>query len=71
MTFNVVIVAMTRLLGGDGFDNLVGGDGNDILDGGAGGDTMIGGAGDDLYEVDDFSDIVIEQGATVEVAQRS
>ncbi|MCB1657105.1 MAG: PD40 domain-containing protein, partial [Pseudomonadales bacterium] len=58
------------LLGGDGFDNLFGGDGIDILDGGAGSDTMIGGAGDDLYQVDDFADIVIEQGATVEVAQR-
>ena len=56
--------------GGDGFDNLVGGDGSDVLDGGVGGDTMMGGAGDDLYQVDDFSDIVIEQGATVEVAQR-
>jgi hypothetical protein len=55
------------LLGGNGFDNLLGGDGNDILDGGAGGDTMIGGAGDDVYSVDDFADIVVEEADTTMV----
>jgi Ca2+-binding RTX toxin-like protein len=49
------------LSGGAGNDTLNGGDGNDTLIGGTGSDVMAGGAGDDLYEVDDASDVVIEQ----------
>ncbi|MGO4387392.1 cadherin domain-containing protein [Microvirga sp. 2YAF29] len=49
---------LTGLLGNDTLD---GGDGDDIIDGGAGRDRMDGGFGDDVYYVDDFTDIVVEE----------
>ena len=49
------------LYGGDDNDSLVGGDGADILAGEAGTDTLKGGAGNDFYDIDDGSDIAIEE----------
>ncbi len=49
-----------RLVGGAGRDLLEGGGGNDTLVGGTGIDTLVGGAGNDVYEVDRFTDVIVE-----------
>jgi Ca2+-binding RTX toxin-like protein len=49
-----------RLSGMEGSDQLFGLDGNDLLDGGFGVDQMTGGLGDDVYIVDNFADLIIE-----------
>ena len=50
-----------RLEGGLGDDRLIGGLGDDYLDGGSGVDILIGGAGNDTYDIDAFTDTVIEE----------
>ncbi|TIH08596.1 calcium-binding protein [Pseudomonas leptonychotis] len=50
-----------HLQGGAGNDRLHAGEGNDSLDGGTGDDFMVGGAGDDLYTVDSFGDVAVEE----------
>lgn len=49
------------LRGEIGNDSLYGGDGNDRLDGGPNGDLMEGGLGNDIYVVDDFWDVVVNE----------
>jgi Ca2+-binding RTX toxin-like protein len=48
------------ILGNSGNNVLTDGTGNDTLNGGAGIDTMSGGIGNDCYNVDNASDVVIE-----------
>ncbi|MEK7779551.1 MAG: calcium-binding protein [Pseudomonadota bacterium] len=48
------------LNGQAGNDTLISGDGNDTLFGGQGSDTLIGGTGNDVYNIDNFSDVVVE-----------
>jgi Ca2+-binding RTX toxin-like protein len=50
------------LFGGDGdqYDMLGGGDGDDILDGEGGADFMQGGQGNDIYYIDNYDDLIIE-----------
>ncbi|MFN4017796.1 MAG: M10 family metallopeptidase C-terminal domain-containing protein [Reyranella sp.] len=48
------------LKGNSGNNRLEGGFGNDTLIGFGGTDTLIGGLGDDTYEIDDASDIIVE-----------
>ncbi|ARQ01290.1 calcium-binding protein [Pseudorhodoplanes sinuspersici] len=50
-----------RLYGGAHNDQLFGQDGNDILDGGTEADRLEGGAGNDIYYVDHFQDVIIEE----------
>jgi Ca2+-binding RTX toxin-like protein len=53
--------AFDNVLRGNGASNrLEGGLGNDTLIGGGGTDTLIGGIGDDTYEIDDASDVIVE-----------
>lgn len=52
--------ADNNLWGMAGNDTLIGGGGNDAMFGDVGQDTMIGGAGDDYYEIDDASDVIVE-----------
>ncbi|EIM24651.1 calcium-binding protein [Microvirga lotononidis] len=49
------------LIGNDFSNLIVGTSGNDSLDGKGGVDILIGGAGDDLYFVDSFFDVVVEE----------
>ncbi|MBC6981709.1 M10 family metallopeptidase C-terminal domain-containing protein [Caulobacter sp. 17J80-11] len=61
-----------QLSGGAGDDQLTGGAGDDVLIGGTGADTMLGGAGDDLYEVENFGDVAVEQaGGGVDTVRAS
>ena len=53
------------VLGFGGADSLFGNAGNDILNGGAGVDSMAGGAGNDIYIVDDATDFVNENPASI------
>lgn len=48
------------LTGNSAANRLEGGAGNDTLRGGVGADTLVGGSGDDIYWLDDFTDVVIE-----------
>lgn len=68
----VSLIDIENLIGTDKADKLtgnalanvlIGGAGNDTLDGGAGADTMRGGRGNDVYIVDDFGDMVIEEAS--------
>ena len=45
--YDIFLVSLGTLIGGDGHDTLDGGDGDDTLEGGLGNDTLIGGAGND------------------------
>ncbi|WP_320055887.1 hypothetical protein [Desulfuromonas thiophila] len=47
-------------IGNDSANAIYGNDMNNALIGGGGGDYLVGGAGDDIYDVDDASDVVIE-----------
>lgn len=49
-----------HLYGQYGSDTLVGGAGDDQLDGGQGSDVMMGGQGNDIYQVNSYSDVVVE-----------
>jgi Ca2+-binding RTX toxin-like protein len=49
-TVKILAPTPSRILGGDGIDNLTGGDGNDQISGDAGTDTLAGGAGDDTVD---------------------
>lgn len=48
------------LQGNDGDNTLTGLAGNDQLNGGGGSDTLVGGSGDDKYDVQDYSDTIVE-----------
>lgn len=50
-----------KLLGNDGSNRLEGFGGNDYIQGGLGVDTLLGGEGDDVYRLDDYGDVLIEQ----------
>jgi trimeric autotransporter adhesin len=54
------------LIGLAGNDTLTGNEGNDYLDGGTGIDNMTGGLGSDTYVVDDFGDIVTDEGVGID-----
>jgi serralysin len=49
------------LIGNRGENTLSGFAGNDQIDGSTGADTMIGGLGNDAYQVDNASDVVVEE----------
>ncbi|WP_139204271.1 calcium-binding protein [Azotobacter beijerinckii] len=50
-----------NLGGNDGNNRLEGLAGNDYLQGRLGVDTLLGGEGDDIYRLDDYSDVLIEE----------
>ncbi|MEW9855446.1 cellulase family glycosylhydrolase [Novosphingobium sp. M1R2S20] len=67
---NVKLIDVENLIGTNHGDTLtgnslanvlIGGAGKDTLDGGAGADEMLGGISDDIYIVDDFGDLTIEE----------
>ncbi|MEY9427047.1 hypothetical protein ABH975_002362 [Bradyrhizobium ottawaense] len=60
-----------HLSGFAGNDSLYGLAGDDVLDGGAGADNLVGGAGNDTYNVDNASDVVVENANDGNDAVRS